>query len=109
MNINESEIPWVFVPLNNEQVTFIRAWIHRLANNKSDDQQITEKCESIVKEAFQNNNLVYQVETYGDIKMSEIRLLLGSDGICVPEQCFLNPPKNLIRIKEPLRPFVKEA
>jgi hypothetical protein len=93
----------------NSHVTFIRAWIRRLANNKNDDKQIAEKCESIIKAAFQNNDLIYQVEIYGDIKMSEIRLLLGSDGICVPEQCFLNPPKNLVRIEEPLRPFVREA
>jgi hypothetical protein len=109
LSINESEIPWVFIPLSNEHVTFISAWMHRLANSKSDDKQISEKCESIIKEAFQNNDLIYQTEIYGGIKMPEVRLLLGSDGICVPEQCFLNPPKNLVRIEEPLRPFVKEA
>lgn len=109
MNIEIKKVPWVFIPLVSHDVSLIRGWIHRLAPTKKEDEVIAENCESILKEAFKKNKLVYREQDYGEVKMLKIRLLLGSDGICIPEMCFEAPPEYLTRIEEPLRPFIKDA
>lgn len=109
MNIEIKTAPWIFIPLVSSDVSLIRGWIRRIAPTQKDDEEIAEQCESIIKNAFEKNKLLYREQDYGEVKMLKIRLLLGSDGICIPEMCFEEPPQCLTRIEEPLRPFIKDA
>jgi hypothetical protein len=87
---------WIFIQINN---TFIfTAWIRRLAKN---DNELAEICEKKINEKFQKLGLQYDIEKYGKIKMKNIRLQVGSDGICIPEICFINPSENILRIENP--------
>jgi len=101
-------ITWVFIPLNNEGITSIRAWIYRLAPKKEIDEKIAEQCELTIAQTFEKNGLEYRTDTYGEIKMNQLRLLIHSDGICVPEKCFIDVPENFVRTSEPLQPFAKD-
>ncbi|MCA0328057.1 MAG: hypothetical protein LCH89_21015 [Proteobacteria bacterium] len=109
MNSSAENISWIFIPLPSEAVFKIRAWIHRLATSKEADDTLAKNCEEIVEEAFLTHKLSYNSDKYGEIRMNELRTLLGSDGICVPEHCFIDPPDALTRVQEPLRPFIRNA
>lgn len=109
MNSFTDDIPWIFIPLSADAVLTIWAWIRRLATNKNDDADVTKKCEEIIFNAFLTHKLTYNCDKFGEIRMSELRLLLGSDGICVPEHCFVDPPVTLKRVQESLHPFICDA
>lgn len=109
MNNVAANISWIFIPLSLDAVFEIRAWVHRLAVNKSDDETLAKNCAKIIEDAFLAHALSYDCEKYGKVRMNELRLLLGSDGICVPEHCFVAPPETLRRVQEPLRPFVRDV
>ena len=109
MNSSAENIPWIFIPLPSESVSKIRAWIHELATHKEADDTLANKCEEIIERAFSTHKLTYNSKKYGEIRMNELRTLLSSDGICVPEHCFVDPPAALTRVQEPLRPFIRNA
>lgn len=109
MNSSTENIPWIFIPLPSEAVFNIQAWINRLATPKAADETLAKSCEEIIENAFLNHKLLYNRDKYGEIRMNELRTLLGSDGICIPEHCFVDPPAALTRVQEPLRPFVHNA
>jgi hypothetical protein len=108
LNTTLKTIPWIFIPLPSNSVYAIRAWIHRLASSKNEDSELARKCEEIIQQAFLTYKLRYNSDKYGEIHMSELRLLHYSDGICVPEHCFIDPPATLERVQEPLRPFFRD-
>lgn len=108
MNSSAENIPWIFIPFPPEVVLDVRGWIHRLAPKESDD--ILEKnCEELIKKAFLTHELTYNSDKYGEIRMNILRILLSSDGICVPEHCFVDPPAKLKRVQMPLSPFIRNA
>ena len=109
MNNSSQNIPLIFIPLPSEAVFEIRAWIHRLATDKDADDALAKRCEEIIEEAFRTCGLSYNSENYGEIRMNQLRILLGSDGFCVPEHCFVDPPAALKRVQEPLHPFMRDA
>ena len=109
MNSRAENIPWIFIPLPSEAVFELRAWIHRLAIDKEADDSLAKKCEEIIEKAFLTHKLLYNNDKYGEIRMNELRTLLYSDGICVPEHCFVDPTAKLTRAQEPLRPFIRNA
>ena len=109
MNSSAENISWIFIPLPSEAVSGIRAWIHRLATSKEADDTLAKNCEEIIKKALLAHELSYNSVKYGEIRMNELRTLLGSDGICIPEHCFIDPPAALTRVQEPLRPFIRDA
>lgn len=109
LNTAVKSISWIFIPLSSNAVSTIRAWLHRLAPNKNDDADLARRCEEIIEQAFLTYKLTYNCDEYGEVRMSELRTLIYSDGICVPEHCFLDPAVALERVQEPLRPFVQDV
>jgi len=109
VNCSAGNISWIFVPLAPEAVSGIRAWIHRLPTSDEADKTLAKDCEEEIKEALLAHGLSYDSVKYGEIRMNELRTLLGSDGICIPEHCFVDPPASLTRVREPLRPFIHSA
>ncbi len=105
MNPESTNTSCIFIPLGKNDVMRIRAWIHRMASTKSEDEELANDINKSLEEVLKTHGLTYREEEYGEMNISKVRLQLGSNGICIPEVCFLNPPLTLPRINEALRPF----
>lgn len=105
MNTQFNDTVCIFVPLEKEKVLLIWAWMHWMAPNNEGDLQISEKINSALSNVFELHKLLYNDEIYGKPTIDKIRLFLGSDGICIPEVCFLNPSPHLARVTQALSPF----
>ena len=99
----DKNAPWIFIPMNQDDVYRIYAWIKKFETNESEDKLLTEQCESIIKSKMKYFGLVYDCEKYGEVKMENLCIHHGSDGFCIPEAHFLNPSSELKRVENPLK------
>lgn len=105
-NISD-EVPWVFIPWSNDNATKVYFWIKRLASSKEVDEALAKECEEAIGKAFSDLKLRYDTDKYGSLKMANLRLFSGSDGVAMPETCFIEPSDKLKRITKPLlRPII---
>jgi hypothetical protein len=103
-DINDNT-PWIFIPLGRDDAKKIYFWIKRLPSTKEADEALAKECEDAISKAFNDLNVRYNTEKYGSVKMENLRLFSGGDGIAIPETCFIDPNDELKRIANPLRPL----
>ncbi|MBY7786544.1 hypothetical protein KW410_10230 [Vibrio fluvialis] len=99
------DVPWIFIPLHHDDARKIYFWIKRWGYPKDKDELLATECEGAIRAAFEKLELQFDTETLGEIKMENMRLYSGSDGIAIPESCFINPSTNLTRLDNPLKPL----
>ena len=101
-----NDVPWIFIPLDSDDAQNLYFWIKRLSNTKEQDEALAEDCEKAILKAFDVLKLRYNTEEFGEANMANLRFCSGSDGIAMPETCFIEPSEKLKRIDNPLRPLV---
>lgn len=102
------EVPWVFIPLAPDDALRVHLWIKRWYSSPEEDKALAMDCEKAIKTTFDTLGLQYNTEALGDVKMENLRLYCGSDGISLPETAFAVVPLGVKRIKNPLRPLQDE-
>jgi hypothetical protein len=102
------DVPWVFIPLAHDDAMGIHLWQKRWYSSPEDDEALAADCEKAIKTAFDTLGLQYNTEAFGDVKMENLRLYGGSDGISLPETAFVIVPPGIKKIKNPLRPLQEE-
>lgn len=98
-------VPWVFIPLAHDDALRVHLWQKRWHSSPEDDEALALDCEKAIKAAFDKLGLQYNTKAFGDVKMENLRLYGGSDGISLPETAFVVVPQSIKRIKNPLRPL----
>lgn len=73
------------------------------------DEKLASDCENSIKTAFEKLGLEYNTEAFGDVTMKNLRLFAGSDGIALPETCFIAPPPEVKRIENPIKPLQAQS
>jgi len=101
-------VPWVFIPLSRNEALGIHLWIKRLCPSPETDKALASACEKAIETAFGKLRLKYNIEAFGAVKMDNLRLYSGTDGIAMPETCFVDVPLDVKRIKNPLRSLQDE-
>lgn len=101
----DNAIPWIFVPLAHEDTLRIHLWIKRWYAEEEADKALAADCEKAIRTAFDSLALKYNTSKFGEVKMNSLRIYLGTDGIAMPETCFLDIAPNIKRIHSPLRPL----
>lgn len=104
----DTDVPWVFVPLSHDDAMRVHLWIKRLLTTEGDDKALAADCEKAITGAFEVLSLKYNTDAFGEIKMNNLRLYSGSDGVAMPETCFVNAAKDIKRIQNPLRPLQQD-
>jgi hypothetical protein len=92
----QSEEKWIFLELEHDDALCLFFWISRRANTVVVDKDLGERCDKIIEEAIIKAGLQYNSD-------EDIRLYAGSDGIAIPEKCFINPKQEIKRIASPLK------
>ncbi|MDD5581470.1 MAG: hypothetical protein PHY16_19665 [Methylobacter sp.] len=85
-----------FLELEHDDALNICLWISRRANTVKVDKTLGELCDKIIDEAINKAGLQYNSK-------EDIRLYAGSDGIAIPEKCFINPKQEIKRIASPFK------
>ncbi|QIL80321.1 hypothetical protein G7047_10700 [Diaphorobacter sp. HDW4A] len=98
-------VPWIFIPLGHDDALGICLWIRRHYPSPEADGALASDCETAIKAAFEKLGLEYNTDAFGDITMKDLRLFAGTDGIAVPETCFIDPPAEVKRIDNPIKPL----
>jgi len=93
-----SEDKWIFLELGHDDALSLYFWISRRTNTVEDDKALGERCDKIIDEAINKAGLQYYSGKFGESTMKGIRLYAGSDGIAIPEKCFINPKQEIKRI-----------
>lgn len=102
----EEEDSWVLIPMTSENVIEFYRWIGRFSQTNDDDKNIANKCETLLIDTFEKHGLNYNEDRYGEIKMDNIRLFLGSNGVALPVKCFKTMKDSCKRIKNPLQQII---
>ena len=100
----ETDEPWIFIPMSSDDTLIIYAWIKRFFINPiADDQALAEQCNTAINKALVEHGLQFNINKYGEVKLETKKFISysGSDGIAIPEVCFINPNSELERIKSP--------
>lgn len=98
--------PWIFIPLSHNDARGICLWIRRHYPSLEADGALASDCETAIKAAFEKLGLKYNTDAFGDANMKNLRLFAGTDGIAVPETCFISPPAEVKRIDNPIKPLL---
>jgi hypothetical protein len=101
----DTNVPWIFIPLDYDNALRIHLWIKRWGVTDEADKELAADCEKAITAAFDTLGLKYNTEAFGEAKMNNLRLYSGDDGILMPETCFIDPPPDIKRITNPLRPL----
>jgi hypothetical protein len=104
----DTDVPWVFIPLGYDDTLRVHLWIKRWPTTEEADKTLAADCEEAITAAFEKLGLKYNTDAFGEVKMDKLRLYSGTDGIALPETCFVNAAKDIKRIQSPLRPLQKD-
>lgn len=90
--------------MRSDDTLLIYAWIKRIDINGIADQSLVEQCDTAINKALAEHGLQFNINKYGEVKLENKNFISysGSDGIAIPEVCFINPNSELKRIKSPL-------
>lgn len=99
--IIDTDLPWVFIPLSHDDAMRVHLWIKRWPTTEEDDKELAAACEKAITDAFEVLGLKYNTDAFGEVKMNNLRLSSGSDGVAMSETCFANAAKNIKRIQNP--------
>lgn len=100
---------WIFVPLGRDDALRIYYWIKRRPLTEEADKELAAECEQAIASAFDQLGLIYNTHVFGETKMENLRLFASSDGISLPETCFIDVSDNIKRIQNPLRPLQENS
>lgn len=105
-----ANVPWIFIPLPQDEAIGICLWIRRHFPSAEADEKLAYDCENSIKTAFEKLGLEYNTKAFGDVTMKNLRLFFaGSDGIALPETCFIAPPPEVKRIENPIKPLQAQS
>ena len=104
----DTDVPWVFIPLGHDDAMRVHLWIKRWPTTEGADKALAADCEKAITDAFEVLGLEYNADAFGEIKMNNLRLYSGSDGVAMPETSYGNAANNIKRIQNPLRPLQQD-
>ncbi len=98
-------VSWIFIPLNHDDALRICLWIRRQYSSPEADKALAVDCETAIQIALDKLGFEYNTDAFGDVTMENLRLFAGTDGVAMPETCFVTVPANAKRIENPIKPL----
>lgn len=98
-------VPYIFIPLSREDALGICLWMRHHFPSPEVDKALEAQCETAIKAAFGKQRFEYNTHAFGEVTMKNLRLFAGTDGIAMPETCFISLPAEAKRIENPIKPL----